>query len=299
MTLVVAALLGLAQDAAKIEDLVRQLGSEEYAVREKASEELRKIGKPAEEALRKAAESEDPEVRTRAKSILDDLAKPEKKAQGTETPRRAPRPAPAFPPGFGLRGSSVQVRSVNGDSTYVITPGDGGPGITFRKSAAGGVKLEYADADGKAQSAEGESLEKFLKDHADLAAKYGITEEGIDYGGARVSFKGAAFPGFNFNFGRRPAWPFEPPRAVESSRSGFEPASEALRSHLGLADGEGLVVTRDGAAPGLRKNDVLLEIDGKRVSRPAQVKERLGQSSVLTVLRKGKRETIAPPRKDF
>lgn len=294
MTLAFAAVLALSQDAAKIEDWIKQLGSEEYAVREKASEELRKTGKPAEEALRKAAESDDPEIRTRAKAILEDLGKPEK-PKDPETPRRAPRPAPAFPPGFGLRGSSVQVQTLNGDSTYVITPGDGSPAITFRKSADGGVKLEYRDADGKAQSAGSESLEKFLKDHKALAEKHGITEEGIDYGGARASFKGARFPGFNFNFGRRPGRPGDPPA---DERGDFEPASEALRAQLGLSGDEGVVVARDGAAPGLRKNDVLLEIDGRKVSRPSEARELLKKDSVLTLLRKGKRETLSS-RKDF
>lgn len=288
MTLALAALIGLTQDAGKIEQLIRELGSEEFAVRERASEELRKIGKPAEEALRKAAESGDPEVRTRARSILDDLGRPQK-ARAPEPPR----PAPALPPGLGLRGSSVQVRSIHGDSTYVITPGDGSPAITFLKAASGSVKLEYRDAEGKAQSAEGESLGKFLKDHGELAGKYGITEEGIEYGGARVGFKGAALPGFDFHFGRRPGRPVEPPR------SGFEPASEALRAQLGLGEGEGVVVARDEAAPGLRKNDVLLEIDGRKVGRPSDVKPLMRAESELVVLRKGKRQTVAPPRKDF
>jgi hypothetical protein len=292
MTLVLAALLSLGQDAPRIEDLIKQLGSEEFAAREKASEELRKIGKPAEEALKKAAGSEDPEVRARAKSILEDLEKPEKPKAPAARPPAAPR-GPLVP-GLGLRGTSVQVRSVNGDSTYVLTPGEGSP-ITFHKSAAGTVKLEYKDADGKSQTAEAESLEKFLKDHKDLAAAHGITEEGIDFGGARVSFKGAALPGLGF---RRPLRPVEPP-AAETPKADFEPASDALRAQLGLAADEGVVVARDDAAPGLRKNDVLVEIDGRKVSRPSEVRERIGKDSVLVVLRKGKRETLSPPRKDY
>jgi hypothetical protein len=180
---------------------------------------------------------------------------------------------------------------VNGDSTYVLTPGDGSPAITFHKTAAGRVKLEHTDAEGKAQAVEGESIEGFLKNHAELAGKYGITADGIDYGGARVSFKGAAVPGFDFPFGRRA------PAAEEGAP--FAPASDALRAQLGLAADEGVVVGRDGAAPGLRRNDVLVEIDGRRVGRPDQVPELLRKESVLKVLRKGKRETVAPPRKDF
>jgi hypothetical protein len=290
MTLVLAALAALAQDAATIEDLIRRLGDEEFAAREQATEELRKIGKPAEEALRKAAGSDDPEVRTRAKGLLEELSRP-------KTPDRPRRPAaPGFPPGLGLRGGSVQVQTINGDSTYVLTPGDGTPPLTFRRFAAGPVKLEYRDAEGKDRSVEAESLEKFLKEHADLAARYGVTAEGIEYGGARVTFQGNGFPrGFDFGFGRRPLRPAAPPEA----RPGFEPLTEAMRAQLGIPDGEGLVVTRDEAAPGLRKNDILLEVDGRAVTGTASVRELLRKECVLTVLRKGRRETIRPARKDY
>ena len=55
MTLIATLLLSLTpvQDdpAGKIEELIRRLGAEEFPVRERATEELKKIGKPAEEAL--------------------------------------------------------------------------------------------------------------------------------------------------------------------------------------------------------------------------------------------------------
>jgi YD repeat-containing protein len=55
----------------RIEELIWQLGSDDVSIREKASQALLKIGKPAEIALRKAAESQDPEVKSRAKTILE------------------------------------------------------------------------------------------------------------------------------------------------------------------------------------------------------------------------------------
>ena len=49
----------------------------------------------------------------------------------------------------------------------------------------------------------------------------------------------------------------------------------------------------------LRKHDVLLEIDGRPVSSPAEARKASSGTS-LTIFRKGKRETIqAAPRKDF
>lgn len=281
--------LALVQD---VDDLILKLGSEDYAEREKAAEALRKLGKGAEEALSKAQASEDPEIRSRAKALLDEL-KPQA--------RRPAAPRPPFPGPFGqgFKGSSVSVQSVNGDSTYVITPADGSPALTFRKEAAGPVKLEYSDEAGKPQTAAAAALEAFLKDHKELAARYGISEDGIDYAGARVSFRAPRNPfgggGFRFNFGRRGPWPFEEEEKPETPL--FEPMSDALRSQLDLPEGQG--VARDGAAPGLRKHDVLLEADGKPLRSAADAKKAAAATSFL-VLRKGKRETIeAAPRKDF
>ncbi len=296
--LTIALALALAQDAP--EDLVRKLGVDDYAEREKATDALRKLGKAAEDALRKGQESEDAEVRSRSKALLDELK-----------PAAAPRRAPVRPPGpfgQGFRGSSVSVQTVNGDSTYVITPGDGTSALTFRKSAAGDVKLEYQDDAGKARTAEAASLAAFLKNHKELAAKYGVSEDGIDYAGARVSFKGGNAPfggGFRFNFGgRRGPWPPEEEReekkeAPSVQKPGFDVVSDALRAQLGLPEGQGVLVLRDEAAPGLRKHDVLLEIDGRPVSTPAEAKKAASGTS-LTIFRKGKRETLqAAPRKDF
>src|SRR5262245_6176526 len=54
----------------RIARLIRQLGDEVYTKREAASKELDAIGEPALDALRKAASSDDLEVRRRAGRIL-------------------------------------------------------------------------------------------------------------------------------------------------------------------------------------------------------------------------------------
>ena len=290
MHLIAALLLAFAaqdDDAKNIDRLIRQLGAEEFAVREKATEELRKIGKPAEEALRKTADkSDDPEVRERARTILEGLA-PKPKAQA---PRR------------GVNGSSVTVQSINGDSTYKIAPGDGNPAITFHKDKAGAVKLDFADEKGESASVAAESLENFVKDHKGLAGRFGISEEGIDYGGARVSFKGGlqAIP-FPRAF-RAPKLLFDEDDdrgALRAEGATFVKPSDALRAQVDLPENQGLVVAKieeGGAAEsaGLRKNDVLLEIDGNKVTSIRTVRDHLTKTSSLEVLRKGKRETLAP-----
>jgi hypothetical protein len=57
----------LAQDT---QELIRRLGHDEYQVREKAEAELRKIGKPALTELQCAEKDPDPEIRTRAASLV-------------------------------------------------------------------------------------------------------------------------------------------------------------------------------------------------------------------------------------
>jgi HEAT repeat protein len=59
-----------AADSAEIEKLVRSLGAESWEEREKATERLTEIGKPAHEALRRALSSPDAEVRYRARLVL-------------------------------------------------------------------------------------------------------------------------------------------------------------------------------------------------------------------------------------
>lgn len=76
-----ASLLGGASDDRDIERLVRQLGSDDFGKREAASNALNKVGKPALNALRKAAKgSDDAEVRSRAARLIlairDALARP-------------------------------------------------------------------------------------------------------------------------------------------------------------------------------------------------------------------------------
>ncbi len=54
----------------KAQELVRQLGSDEYTEREKASEQLRELGLVAKGALEKGAKDEDAEVRRRCRDLL-------------------------------------------------------------------------------------------------------------------------------------------------------------------------------------------------------------------------------------
>src|SRR6516164_8367992 len=62
-------------DAERIAQLVKQLGSDDFADREKAAKELEQIGTPALEALRAAARGADAEVRMRAGALIGTIEK--------------------------------------------------------------------------------------------------------------------------------------------------------------------------------------------------------------------------------
>lgn len=60
--------------AARVRELIRDLGADEFHKREAASKELVEIGQPALEALRRAAkESQEPEVQYRAQALIEQI----------------------------------------------------------------------------------------------------------------------------------------------------------------------------------------------------------------------------------
>src|SRR5262245_58872268 len=57
-------------DSVAVRKLVEQLGSDDFATRQRATQELSKL-EEAPEALREATKSDDPEVRRRAQTVVD------------------------------------------------------------------------------------------------------------------------------------------------------------------------------------------------------------------------------------
>lgn len=87
--ILVLGIIGWTQDDDRIEDLIRQLGDDDYATREAASRELAKYGARAAPALKKVLEdpATDLETRTRAKAVLDEIDKASRLAEAY-TPRK-------------------------------------------------------------------------------------------------------------------------------------------------------------------------------------------------------------------
>ena len=73
LALPLAGALAAPPDEAGIARLVKQLGSDVFAEREAASRELEKAGEAAQGALERAAQSDDAEVRRRARELLTRL----------------------------------------------------------------------------------------------------------------------------------------------------------------------------------------------------------------------------------
>lgn len=323
-TLFAAALIGAAawaQQEDPAADAVRRLGSENYETREKAAADLRKLGAQALPALRQAATGEaDPEVRLRARQILDELERGAK-------PAPAPRPAQR-----AVRPGTMSVRMVNGDASYTLAPESGDP-ITLHRRADGSMRLDYPDGSGGTKSAEAASVEKFVSEHAELARKFGITAEGIEYGGLKASFNARGrFPGLPRGLEEPGTEPFsrlqeELRRMLEEMRReapGFPPdwepkgffstpvikgarvgeVPDLLRAHLAIPEGRGVVIesVREGSTAeslGLKRHDILLEIDGRKVGSVRDLAEGLSRSSTLKVLRGGKEQALTPPPKEY
>jgi len=317
-----------AQDEKQIQDAIKGLGADSFEDREKATADLRKIGAPALESLRKAAdESGDPEVRARAKRLVEEIAKP---APRKQAPGRT----------AVLQGSRLSIRKTDDATVYALQPADGDP-IEFHRGPEKRVKLVYPDGKGGKAEASAESIDKFVEEQKELAEKYGITKDGIDYGGTKMSFNGIqvvpALPQFGV-----PGFPpqgfkelddlfaeseelrkaFDDLRRSERRWLGdrqeffgrevirgaqFAPVPDVLRSQLSIPEGQGVVVEAvregsTGAAAGLKRHDVILEIDGKKVASPADVRALLKRDSKVKALRGGKEQNLEPapaPKKEY
>jgi PDZ domain-containing protein len=240
------------------------------------------------------------------------------------------------------RTSRVLIRKTGDSTVYALNPTEG-DAIEFHRADGGKVKLVYPDGKGGKAEASAESIEKFVEEQKELAEKYGITQDGIDYGGTKMSFKGIQVFGELPHF-RVPAFPpqafkelddlfaeseelrkaFDDLRRAErrwlGDRWGQEffgrdvirgaqlaPVPDVLRSQLSIPEGQGVVVEAiregsTGAAAGLKKHDVILEIDGKKVASPADVRTLLKRDSKVKALRGGKEQTLEPapaPQKEY
>lgn len=297
--------LALVQDA-HIGALIGKLGSTDFEEREKADQELRKLGEKALPALEKASSHEDLEIAARARRIIDDI----KKAS-----RAKARP--------GIQ---------NNFSMRMVTPevdlSAGGDGVKLTEKVTGKVY-------------EAPSMEEFKKKHPEVAEKYlknfDLNMEAFPgdlHKRLRERFRQmplppefGQFPEFDEFFRRRfgqdfrelPLPPPEEEHAVPvNARLGamVGPLSEPLRQQLGLAEDEGVLVERVEAGSaaekaGLQAHDVITAVNGARVGNRWSLRQAVGEHArsgkpfEITVVRKAQKKTLslrfeappAPPEK--
>jgi hypothetical protein len=133
--------------ADRIDQLVQELGNEEFSKREQAHAQLRAMGARAQHALTRGAESENPEIRDRCRSLLDQLAGLELADSNTAPQRRAT-----------VRGLNVGPVGIAGNlRVQMVGPGGGrqavreenGRAVTLVEDAEGITLTIREERDGK------------------------------------------------------------------------------------------------------------------------------------------------------
>lgn len=307
-----ALLLFQGADEQKMRDLVRDLGADEYSVRDRAEADLRTLGDSAIPALREAVEDKDPERALRARRILEDLNK----------------------------------RKQQGRSRTWMTYRDLGRGFTFETHPDGKVELTLKEPGKKEpRTYRADSLDDFKRKYPDLASKYDVENLGPKEKWTFFDESKNAWEAWRKRFDEDECWNLQPfgwivppwfpfgsesldswmkerrkelekvpkigPPPAEGTRkdeSGkpqlgitIERVGNALADQLGLRSDEGLVIsevnpTSTAERAGLRKHDILLKVNGKALTSPEQlrrdVQEGLNKGMELEILRRGKREAL-------
>jgi hypothetical protein len=242
--------------AAGVDDLVRDLGSDDFKKREAATQALSEAGPDAIPALEKAAQDKDPEVRWRAEKALLAIRSRARPGAAAEKPDGAKRPAEAEPPdgppelGSALERARRRLQDVQ-DNMGRIRPelkdflrgfGGGDFGKEFNRI--------FEDMERRFRDLDHDQQPPLLRD----------------------------FWSFRFRDGK---WELVKPEGETLfDRVGVrtEPAPPVLRAQLKLPEGapEGVVVEdvlEKGAAAvaGVKKWDLLLEVDGRPVASEADL----------------------------
>jgi hypothetical protein len=277
-----------------IEGLISDLGASDPQVCEHAEKELKKLGKDAVPALREAARSDNAERAMRARALLVELAHERRGKDGKERPAQGPSPAPRM----------------------AVLYEDWTQGIHFALEPGGAVELTVPEKDESSGRREyhtyrAPSMEEFKKKYPQVAQKYDlekfVTIREVPVGDEQLrEWLGLEEP----SEGSREEGSKEP----ESRRFGIvvSPVGPALASHLGLREGEGLVV-RDVEAGSLAEKsavkpyDVIVKLNGEtaHVQKIGEFRkslhDALGTNAfTLELIRGGKRETlrVTPPAAD-
>ncbi len=157
-----------AADPTRIESLIRDLGHEEPARRDRAMKDLESVGRPAVPALQKALESGDPEIQWRAEKLLRSI-----RDAGSSEPKDSGDLEE--PPGGGVL---IRPRAGGGAQSFQFRfQGNLGDGSTVIQQSPDGVKVTVTRVeDGKriTKVYEAKSAEEFREKYPEIAGQHGI-----------------------------------------------------------------------------------------------------------------------------
>lgn len=297
-------------DVEQIKRLIRDLDADDIAVRDKATDELKKIGKPALVYLEESAKSDSPEVAWRSKIIINAIKKAEQQKQPEPEGSTSRKIGPnitingAMPSGFK---SSVMIRDASGKITLTVT--------------------EY-DKDGKEniKTYEAKSPEEFKQKYPEIAKEYGIGEKPP----TTINIPDFEFDDIFNDLGK--SWGRQwgdmqkeidrlrdmfsqqgrqPPQAPKPESEDILPPQSSVLSDtdLGISiievDDKLLVNNVEpnglGAQIGLKKSDTIVSVNGIAVGNlwqcRRQINDALKKNKVnVTVIRKNQKEILIYPR---
>lgn len=243
---------------ARIARLVRELGDSSFDKRSAAQKELEQIGRPAVGALEKAAQSEDPEVATRAAEALarirGQVPTEERPRPEQEEPTPVPPPMQPLPmPDMDELWQELE-RSMPEDMGELFRRLFRGPG-----GGGGGGAEPQPDEDPNAPRF------RFQMRRLGPNGEWEVIEE-----------NGAGVPGLGMTVG---------------------PANAALRAQLSIDGNEGVVVNQvlpGGLAEkaGIKLYDVIVAVDGRAVRSARDLKPLLAGASKVELYRRAQKQTI-------
>lgn len=292
----------------QIKRLIKELDADDIVVRDKATEELKKIGNPALAYLEESAKSESPEVAWRSKIIINAIKKSEQQ-QGPQPNDSTTRKIGPTLRQFGNKFNII----INGTSP-------GTKSFSMSQDASGKITVTITenDKDGKenTKTYEANSTEEFKQKYPEIAKEYGIGEKPP----ASINIPGFDFDDIFKDFGR--SWD---KRLDDRLRDMFNKQGNQLPQIPKPEDEDSLptqsttVTTTDlgvsmeetnkeilvnnvelnglGAQIGLRNGDVIISVNGVVVDNLWQCRRQIKTALVkgrvsLVVTRENKKETL-------
>ena len=143
-------------DAARVQELIHQLGDEDFAVREQASAKLKELGPAVLPALKEAQDSQDPEVKARATQVARAIEGKDKPVAVNPDPasRRPIRGGFQLQGGGGIMVGNVRAMSVTSSSSpgkRTVTATEDDRTVNIVETDADGIDITVTDnVDGKA-----------------------------------------------------------------------------------------------------------------------------------------------------